>query len=52
MDRFVARENIKHYRLLIEQATDATEKERLVKLLAEEETKLRDAEARDDQRKK
>ena len=46
MDRFIARENIKHFRFLIEQATDAAEKESLLKMLAKEEAKLRAAEAR------
>jgi hypothetical protein len=45
MDRFVAAANIKHYQRLIDKSTDPVERERLVKLLAEEETKLKAAEA-------
>lgn len=41
MDGFVARENIKHYRHLLETETDALERARLLRLLAEEEIKLR-----------
>ena len=39
MDRFIRRENIKHYRALLEQTTDVAERERILKLLAEEEAK-------------
>ena len=43
MDRFIRRENVKHYRLLLEQITDEPERQRIQKLLAEEEKKQRDA---------
>lgn len=46
MDRFVALENIKHYRLLLQQVTDRAEREKLLELLAEEEAKLKQAEAK------
>jgi hypothetical protein len=41
--RFIRRENVKHYRQLLEQTTDETERQRILKLLAEEEKKQRDA---------
>jgi hypothetical protein len=41
--RFIRRENVKHYRLLFEQTTDEAERQRILKLLAEEEKKQRDA---------
>jgi hypothetical protein len=44
MDRFVARENIKHFKERLETVTDDAERERLLKLLAEEEAKLKIAE--------
>jgi len=37
MDKFVKRENIRHYRKMLEQATDEAERRRLSKLLADEE---------------
>jgi hypothetical protein len=43
VDRFVRRENVKHYRLLLEQITDEAERQRILRLLAEEEKKQRDA---------
>jgi hypothetical protein len=43
LDRFIRRENVKNYRLLLEQVTDEAERQRIYKLLAEEETKQRDA---------
>jgi hypothetical protein len=39
MDRFVTRENIKRYRRLASESTDPTERSRIMKLLAEEESK-------------
>ena len=39
MDRFIKRENIKHYRELLGRTTDAFERERIMKLLAEEESR-------------
>jgi hypothetical protein len=41
--RFVRRENVKHYRHLLAQTTDEAERQRIMKLLAEEEKKQRDA---------
>lgn len=41
--RFVRRENVKHYRLLLEKVTDEAERQRILKLLAEEQKKQRDA---------
>jgi hypothetical protein len=42
--RFIRRENVKHYRHLLAQTTDEAERQRILKLLAEEEKKQRDAE--------
>jgi hypothetical protein len=41
MDRFFNRENIKRYRNLASASTDATERLRIVRLLAEEEAQFR-----------
>ena len=41
MDRFVSRENIRRYRKLVSESTDATERSQIMKLLAEEETKFK-----------
>ena len=41
MDRFVNRENIKRYRGLASASTDAAERLRIMKLLAEEEAKFK-----------
>ncbi len=40
MRRFVHRENIKHYKQLLERTTDEAERQRINTLLAEEEAKL------------
>ena len=40
MDKFVARENIKRYRRLAGESTDPAERSRIMKLLAEEESKV------------
>ncbi len=49
MDRFVNRENIKRYRKLVSASTDAAERLRIMKLLAEEEAKFKaDLGRRDD----
>ncbi len=40
MDNFVTRENIKRYRRLAGESTDPAERSRIMKLLAEEESKL------------
>ena len=44
MDRFVARENIRHFKERLEHVTDPDEREGLLKLVAEEEAKLKIAE--------
>jgi hypothetical protein len=41
MDRFVNRQNIERYRRLANEATNATERLQILKLLAEEEAKFR-----------
>jgi rubrerythrin len=43
MDRFVRRENIKHYQELLKRVKDEAERQRLLKLLAEERQKQKDA---------
>lgn len=43
MDRFIRRENVKHYRELLKAAKDEAERQRILKLLAEEQQKQRDA---------
>jgi len=40
MQRFIHRENIKHYQKLLERTTDEAERRRILNLLAEEEAKL------------
>jgi len=40
MDKFVAGENIKHYRELLQQRPDGPERRRILSLLQEEEAKL------------
>ncbi len=44
MERFVHRQNVAHYRTMLKTVTEATERERLNKLLAEEEELLKKAE--------
>ncbi len=41
MDRFVTRENIDRYRKLASETTDPTERSRIMKMLAEEVTKIK-----------
>lgn len=41
MDRFINRQNIDRYRRLASEATDPTERQQILRLLAEEEAKLR-----------
>jgi hypothetical protein len=36
MDQFVKRENIRHYRRILEDTKDETERQRILKLLADE----------------
>jgi hypothetical protein len=43
MDRFIRRENVKHYRELLKTVKDETERQRILKLLAEEQLKQKDA---------
>jgi hypothetical protein len=43
MDRFIRRENIKHYRELLKTANDDAECQQLLKLLAEEQQKQKAA---------
>jgi len=40
MDEFIQRANIKNYRQLLERTTDEAERARILRLLAEEETKM------------
>jgi hypothetical protein len=42
-DRFVRSQNIEHYRRLLEAVTDQSERQRILKLLAEERQKQQDA---------
>lgn len=39
MDRFIHDENLRHYRRLLQQTSDPVERERIHRLLAEEEAK-------------
>ena len=43
MDRFVRRENVKHYKELLKTVKDEAERQRILKLLAEEVQKQKDA---------
>jgi hypothetical protein len=43
MDRFVRRENVRHYRELLKTAKDEAECQRILKLLAEEQQKQKEA---------
>ena len=43
MDRFIRRENVKHFRELLKIAKDDAERQKIQKLLAEELRKQRDA---------
>ena len=52
MDRFVRRENVKDYRDLLAQTKDEWERERIKKLLREEEQKQIDAGDLDDDEKR
>jgi hypothetical protein len=44
MERFVHRQNIEHFREMLKTITDPTEREKIKKLLAEEEMALRKSE--------
>jgi hypothetical protein len=39
MDKFVKQENIRHYRRMLERATDEAERQRIMQLLADEEAR-------------
>ncbi len=41
MDRFIARENVKRFKKQLDGCDDGPQKEMLIKLLADEEAKLR-----------
>jgi hypothetical protein len=43
MERFIRRQNVERYKRLLEAATDETERERIRKLLQEEQEKQRNA---------
>lgn len=43
MDRFIRRENVRHYRELLKTAKDEPERQQILKLLAEEQQKQKDA---------
>jgi len=43
MERFVRRENVKHYRELLKTVKDEAERQRILKLLAEEKQRQKDA---------
>ncbi len=45
MRRFVHRENIKHFKQLLDRTTDEAQRDRIMKLLAEEEAKAREGDA-------
>jgi len=44
MERFVHRQNIEHFREMLKTITDPTQREKIKKLLVEEEVALRKAE--------
>jgi rubrerythrin len=43
MDRFIRRENIKHYQELLKRVKDEPERQRILKLLAEEQQTQKEA---------
>jgi len=43
VDRFIRRENVKHYRELLKTAKTETERKQILKLLTEEQQKQKDA---------
>jgi hypothetical protein len=43
MDAFIHDENLRHYRRLLERTADPAERERILRLVAEEEEKIRTA---------
>ena len=44
MERFVHRQNVEHYREMLKSATDPAQRDKIKKLLAEEEAALHKAE--------
>jgi hypothetical protein len=46
MDRFIALRNLEHYRELLAKEADQAKRDQLLRLIAEEEVKLKAAEAR------
>ena len=53
MDNFVSQENIRRYRKLASASTDSTERSQIMKLLAEEQAKLKlETRRRDDARER
>jgi hypothetical protein len=46
LNRLIARENGKHYRQILAEITDEAERQRILKLLADEEKKQREAEGK------
>jgi len=47
MDRFVNRQNIDRYRKLASETTDATQRQQILRLLADEEAKFKLDQAKD-----
>ena len=45
MEQFIRRQNIEHYRRLLETVRDEVERQRILKLLAEEQKKQAEAKA-------
>jgi hypothetical protein len=43
LDRFIRRENVRHYRELLKTTTDKVERQKILKLLTEEQKKQKDA---------
>ena len=43
MDRFIRSQNVAHYRRLLERVTEKSHREQIIKLLAEERQKQKDA---------
>jgi hypothetical protein len=50
MDRFIALRNIEHFRELLAKEIDEAKREQLLRLIAEEEVKLKAAEGRREQK--
>jgi hypothetical protein len=52
MDKFVARLNVEHYRNKIATETDEAQRQKLLRLLGEEEAKLAAIEAREKEKRR